>query len=100
VQRAHEQHTQYATLPGRLLILGFGSVGTGVLPLLLRHLDVEASSVTLLTAPDRGPEALAAAARYGTHAIVVALTPSNYEEARARAWAGGLDAPTAPRGRS
>jgi homospermidine synthase len=29
-----------ATLPGRLVIIGFGSIGQGVLPLLLRHLDI------------------------------------------------------------
>jgi len=81
-QRAHSEHTVYAALPGRLLILGFGSIGAGVLPLLLRHVAMQPSDVTLLTAPDRGAEARAAAARYGTQAVVVALTPENYEEAR------------------
>ena len=55
-----------------------------MLPLVLRHIEVEASAITLLTAPDRGAEAAAAAARYGTHCIVKALTPDNFEEVRAR----------------
>ncbi|MCA4921003.1 MAG: saccharopine dehydrogenase NADP-binding domain-containing protein, partial [Roseomonas sp.] len=31
------KHTAFT---GRLLILGFGSIGQGVLPLILRHIDM------------------------------------------------------------
>lgn len=69
----------YGTLPGRLLVIGYGTIGEGVLPLLLRHLAVAPASISLLTAPDRGPQATAAAKQHGLGAChVVALTPSNY----------------------
>ena len=77
-------HRVYASLPGRLLVIGFGSIGAGVLPLLLRHVAVAAERVTLLTAADREAEARAAAQRHGFAAVVVALTPDNYRQARAR----------------
>ncbi len=32
---------KHAAFPGRLVIVGFGSIGQGVLPLLLRHLEIE-----------------------------------------------------------
>ena len=68
----------YGTLPGRLLVIGYGTIGEGVLPLLLRHLAVAPASISLLTAPDRGPQATAAAKQHGLGAChVVALTPSN-----------------------
>ena len=75
-------HRVYASLPARLLVIGFGSIGAGVLPLLLRHVAVAAERVTLLTAADRGAEARAAAQRHGFAVAVVALTPDNYRQAR------------------
>jgi len=62
--------------------VGFGSIGAGVVPLLLRHVVVAAERVTLLTAPDRGDEAHAAARRHGFACVVVALTPANFRQAR------------------
>jgi hypothetical protein len=72
-----------AALPGRLLLIGFGSIGAGVLPLLLRHVSVPAERVTLLTAPDRGAEATAAAAAHGLACVIATLTPDNYRQVRA-----------------
>ena len=46
-----------ATLPGRLVIVGFGSIGQGVLPLLLRHIEIAPERVAIVTAePCRGHE--------------------------------------------
>lgn len=68
---------------GRIVILGFGSIGSGVLPLLLRHVALPASSVTIVTAPDRGLEAKQASQRYMLGGVVIcALTPDNYVEVR------------------
>ncbi len=83
-QRAPAAPDKLVALPGRLLIVGFGSIAAGVLPLILRHVDVPVSRVTLLTAPDRGAEAHAAAARHGLGCLVCALTPDNYRQARER----------------
>lgn len=37
-----------ARLPGHLLIVGFGAIGRGVLPLLLRHLDAVAEQILII----------------------------------------------------
>ena len=44
----------HATFPGRLVIVGFGSIGQGVLPLLLRHIGVAPKQITIVTAEPRG----------------------------------------------
>ncbi|EKV32067.1 Homospermidine synthase [Caenispirillum salinarum AK4] len=46
----------YVTFPGRLVIVGFGSIGQGVLPLILRHVDMPRDRITIITAEERGKE--------------------------------------------
>lgn len=67
-----------AKFEGHLLLLGFGSIGAGVLPLLLRHLRLDPQRCTVLTAPDRERQAREAHSRYGLGCIVKALTEENY----------------------
>lgn len=64
----------------RILIAGFGSIGRGVLPLLLRHLELLPHQVTILTAEDREKEAREAAANYGVHVLIQKITVENYRE--------------------
>ena len=52
-------HTRFA---GRMVILGFGSIGQGVLPLVLRHVEMPRDRITIVTAQPRGAEV---AAEYG-----------------------------------
>ena len=66
---------KFARLPGKLVFIGFGSVGQGLLPLLLRHLTVVRSSILIITADERGAEE---ASRYGIRFAVNPLTPGNY----------------------
>ena len=66
---------KHAALSERLVIVGFGSIGQGVLPLLMRHLEIDPGQVTIITAEPRGHEL---AAEYGVHFIEMALTPENY----------------------
>ena len=40
--------------PGRILLVGFGSIGQGVLPLILRHIGIAPERITIVTAEDRG----------------------------------------------
>ena len=47
-------NTPRTTFPGRIVILGFGSIGQGVLPLILRHIDIEPSRISIVTAEPRG----------------------------------------------
>jgi homospermidine synthase len=61
--------------PGRIIIVGFGSIGQGVLPLILRHIDIEPSRICIITAAERGhPEAIELGIRF----ILNPLTPQNY----------------------
>ena len=45
---------KHAAFSGRLVIVGFGSIGQGVLPLLLRHIDIGPEQITIVTAEPRG----------------------------------------------
>lgn len=62
---------------GNVVIIGFGSLGPGVLPLLLRHFNLDASRVTIVTAEERGHDV---AAKYGVKFINDPLTPDNYRD--------------------
>ena len=46
--------TIHAEFSGRLVIVGFGSIGQGVLPLILRHIRLKPSQIVIVTAEDRG----------------------------------------------
>ena len=70
--------TERSTLidfPGRMVLIGFGSIGQGVLPLILRHIGVPAERITIVTAEDRGVEE---AARYGIRFVKETLTRDNF----------------------
>jgi homospermidine synthase len=66
---------KHAALRGRLVIVGFGSIGQGVLPLLLRHIAIDPAQITIITAEPRGHEV---AAEYGVAFDQTALTRDNY----------------------
>ena len=71
------EYTIHARVPGKIVMVGFGAIGQGVLPLILRHLDVKPSDITIVTADERGH---AEAREYGIRFIDHALTRSNYRE--------------------
>ena len=60
---------------GRLVIVGFGCIGQGVLPLLLRHIAMEREQVMILTADEDG---IHVATQYGVPCRIVPLTRENY----------------------
>jgi homospermidine synthase len=68
---------KHAAFSGRLVIIGFGSIGQGVLPLLLRHLDMRPEQISIVTAEERGREV---AAEYGIPFIEHALTREDYRD--------------------
>jgi homospermidine synthase len=45
-------HTRHASWNGPILMLGFGSIGRGVLPLILRHIDCDRSRITIIDPSD------------------------------------------------
>lgn len=49
-------HAKHISFPGKLLIVGFGSIGTGVLPLILRHIDMPRKNISVITGDRRGAE--------------------------------------------
>jgi len=66
---------KHATFTGRMVILGFGSIGQGVLPLILRHVDMPRENIVVVTAEERGREV---AAEYSIRFILEPLTRENY----------------------
>jgi homospermidine synthase len=68
---------KHAAFSGRLVIVGFGSIGQGVLPLLRRHIEMPAENIVIVTAEPRGREV---AAEYGIRFVESALTRDNYRE--------------------
>ena len=48
---SHEVHVKFA---GKIVFVGFGSIGQGVLPLILRHIGTSADRITIVTAENAG----------------------------------------------
>src|ERR1700745_3117989 len=69
------EHKIHVEFPGRLLFVGFGSVGQGVLPLILRHIGIAPERLTIVTAEDKGNEE---AAKYGIKFVKERLTRENF----------------------
>jgi len=70
----HEPYTK-AKFPGKLVILGCGSIGQGILPMLLRHTDITSGRMRIITADEWGRSI---ADQYGIEFIINPLTPANY----------------------
>lgn len=66
----------YVSFSGKLVMLGFGSIGTAVLPLLFRHSDLDASRVKII-APDSQNGSVAS--EFRVDHCVDELTADNYE---------------------
>jgi homospermidine synthase len=68
----HEVHVNFS---GRIVFVGFGSIGQGILPLILRHIGTSADRITIFSAEDAGR---AEAEHFGVTFKKVALTRDNY----------------------
>jgi len=62
---------------GKILIVGFGSIGQGVLPLILRHFSAPPERITIVTADKRGEDV---AREYGVRFIIDPLLPHNHQD--------------------
>jgi homospermidine synthase len=69
--------TKYATFLGDLILLGFGSIGHAVLPVLLRHIDIAKERIKIVSAEE---DIKGIAKEYGVEFIVHPLTKENYEK--------------------
>src|ERR1700679_2474044 len=74
VMTKHEVHVNFA---GRIVFVGFGSIGQGVLPLILRHIGTSTERITIVTAEDNGR---AEAEHFGVKFVKTALTKGNYRQ--------------------
>ncbi|MBV8783396.1 MAG: homospermidine synthase [Gammaproteobacteria bacterium] len=72
MSNSHKLHVEF---PGRILFIGFGSIGQGVLPLVLRHIGISADRITIVSAEDKGREE---AAKYGIKFVTERLTRENF----------------------
>lgn len=68
---------KYTAFRGRVVMLGFGSIGQGVLPLILRHVDLAPSQISIVSGDARGQ---GEAAAYGVSFTVLPLTRDNYRD--------------------
>jgi homospermidine synthase len=68
---------KHVAFGGRLVMLGFGSIGQGVLPLILRHIDIPRDRISILSGDTRGREI---AAEYGVPFTILPLTRENYRD--------------------
>src|SRR6516164_6519100 len=69
-----EKHQVHVEFPARILFVGFGSIGQGVLPLVLRHIGIAPERITIVTADDRGHEEAATLRAGNTRAPTAVLT--------------------------
>lgn len=69
-------YVKHARAPGKMVIVGFGSIGQGVLPLILRHITIAPEQITIITADERGADE---AREYGIRFIQTPLTRDNYQ---------------------
>jgi len=58
-------------------MVGFGSIGQGILPLILRHIGTSSDRITIVTAEDKGNTE---AEEFGVKFVKTALTPENYRK--------------------
>jgi len=68
-------HKVHVDFPGRIVFVGFGSIGQGTLPLVLRHIGTSAERITIVTADDAGA---AEAAKFGVKVHKETLTRENF----------------------
>ncbi len=67
---------KHVSFQGRLVLVGFGSIGQAVLPLLFRHFEIEPRQVMIVS---RSADISGIAAEFGVEFKVEALTAANYE---------------------
>jgi homospermidine synthase len=71
------EHEIQARITGPVVVIGFGSIGRGTLPLIQRHIDCDSSRVTIID-PDDGNRRLAE--ETGVRFVKEAIRQDNYRE--------------------
>jgi len=71
------EHRIHVDFPGRLVIVGFGCIGQGLLPLIRRHIGIAPAMITVVAASAEGD---AVAALAGVRLLPHVLRPDNYRQ--------------------
>jgi homospermidine synthase len=71
-----KQGARQLAFAGRLVMLGFGSVGQGILPLLPRHLGIKPARIKIVKTSENGTDI---AAEFGVDVIATPLNEGNFE---------------------
>src|ERR1700730_11395170 len=74
IMSKHEVHVKFA---GKIVFVGFRSLGQGVLPLILRHIGTSSYRITIVTAENSGRSE---AEQFGVKFVKNALTRENYRQ--------------------
>src|SRR5271168_2545048 len=74
IMAKHEVHVKFA---GKIVFVGFGSIGQGVLPLILRHIGTSSERITIVSAENSGRSE---ADQFGVKFVRTALTRENYRQ--------------------
>ena len=68
----------YAKITGPIVMVGFGSIGKGTLPLIERHLDYDKSRITVIDPKDEGRKAHCE--KHNVRFIQQGVTKDNYRD--------------------
>lgn len=71
------KHPVYARIDGPIVIIGFGSIGRGTLPLIERHFDYDSEKLTVI---EPNPAVAADLAARDVRHLQVAITRENYRD--------------------
>ena len=81
-----QSYPVYGRIDGPIVIIGFGSIGRGTLPLIERHFEFDADKLVVID-PDPGVANFLHQRRI--RHVQTALTPENYREVLGEVFAGG-----------
>lgn len=69
-------YQQYVKFDNKLLMIGFGSIGCAVLPLILRHIDIDPKKITIISKTNDSAEI---AKNFGVNFKVDPITRENFQ---------------------
>ncbi|HMK00470.1 MAG TPA: saccharopine dehydrogenase NADP-binding domain-containing protein, partial [Reyranella sp.] len=87
VRKSKKASKKLISFSGRMVMIGFGSIGQGVLPLIFRHIDIKPEQITVISAEDRG--GLKELKKFGVTFIKKRLTRENLRQTLERRLAKG-----------
>lgn len=80
IQFEKDKYQKYAEFTGKILILGYGSVGQAILPVILRHLVVEPKNITVLERDNHRSRFLQYHVGSGVNYVRQEITSTNYKK--------------------